>query len=280
MTRQRYLFHRVDPRLVHSTLIEAWVPHLRASRLVVVDELLLESERQRNIIELSTRDLLSCEFVRPTELAEHLREELKTPTIILYSSLRGVVGALEAGLQLSTLYIGHLPAAGGRFRVHPAVYVGEEELACIQTIIERGTRVVVWPLPSDEKRGLRRGNDDRPVLTDALEETGDLEPAVSTRSAPAVLSATESEHRESRVVVTNERGLHLRAAHVLAQQAGLFRSSVQLGIQGRLVNAKSLLGITTLGAGLGTELTLVVEGPDAEQASEAIVTLFKEGFHE
>lgn len=277
MKARRHLFHRVDPRLVHSTLLEAWVPHLQAVRLVLADEALVENERQRNIIELTTRDKLRCDFVRPQDLKEHLETLDRVSTIVLYESLRSLVRAVEHGVQVKKLYIGHLPSGEGKVQVHPAVFVGKDELACIQTILDRGTQAIVWPLPSDEKLGLHKGDDDSPVVTAELQDaTGEFTPLAVDALEPSQ-QATE---KDGVVKVVNERGLHLRAAHLLAQAAGGFQASVELGVSGRMVNAKSLLGITTLGAALGTELRLLVTGPDAEQAFAAISALFEAGFHE
>lgn len=86
--------------------------------------------------------------------------------------------------------------------------------------------------------------------------------------------------RKGTVDVVNERGLHLRAAHILAQRTGTFRSSVEVGWPGQMVNAKSLLGLTTLGAARGSRLELRVEGADADAAFEGVVALFASGFEE
>jgi phosphocarrier protein len=80
--------------------------------------------------------------------------------------------------------------------------------------------------------------------------------------------------------VVNERGLHLRAAHVLAQLASKLEADVSVGKGTNLVNAKSLLGLTTLGATCGTKLDVVVTGAGARGAMEAIRDLFATGFYE
>ncbi|MEO1235020.1 MAG: HPr family phosphocarrier protein, partial [Myxococcota bacterium] len=93
-------------------------------------------------------------------------------------------------------------------------------------------------------------------------------------------SSTSGARCAGQVEVVNERGLHLRAAHLLAQLSGQYEASVQVGWSGHMVNAKSLLGITTLGASKGSQLGLEVEGPDAEAAFAAIKELFACGFEE
>jgi phosphocarrier protein len=174
------------------------------------------------------------------------------------------------------------------------VYVGREDLELVEQINARGIDVVVRPLPTESPRRLRRGDDGRPVLTDDLQPLERPRAEVSARAAgqasPRGLAAETEEAapepsagggvRAGTVRVVNERGLHLRAAHLLAQRAARFASSVEVGWPDRLVNAKSLLGITTLGAAQGSELEVRVQGSDADAAWDAIRSLFESGFQE
>jgi phosphocarrier protein len=82
------------------------------------------------------------------------------------------------------------------------------------------------------------------------------------------------------VIVGDPQGLHLRAAHQLATRASQFASRIEL-INGAVrADAKSILSVMTLGAGLGTKLILRAEGADAEEAVEAMARWFRDGFPE
>jgi phosphocarrier protein HPr len=82
------------------------------------------------------------------------------------------------------------------------------------------------------------------------------------------------------VEVRNGSGLHLRPAALISKAAISFRSKISI-IRGKQVaNARSIVGLTTLGASLGTGLTIEAEGPDAESAVRAIAALFDGGFGE
>lgn len=278
--------HRVDPRLVHATLLEAWIPHLEAERLVVADAATAQDHRRRTIVEMAARDVSHIDIVDEVRVAEVLDGiDEPVPTIVVYPGLEAFSRALEAGLECRRVHVGHLPAGDGRKRVHPSVFVGPEELEWVDRIEAMGVEVVVRPLPTDQTLALRRGEDERPVLTDDLPptlESGPI-PAIEVEAAPDLpppVAVPLAGARSGRVMVVNERGLHLRAAHLLAQRAGRYGASVEVGWPGRMVNAKSLLGITTLGAGKGTELELHVEGPDAQDAYNAIESLFEVGFEE
>jgi phosphocarrier protein len=82
------------------------------------------------------------------------------------------------------------------------------------------------------------------------------------------------------VEIKNSFGLHLRPAGLIAKMAISFRSKIAI-IRGKdEVNARSIVALTTLGASLGTRLTIRAEGPDAEQAVENIAALIEGKFGE
>ena len=77
------------------------------------------------------------------------------------------------------------------------------------------------------------------------------------------------------VVVRCESGLHNRQATYFVQKANEFDSSIWLESGNRKMNAKSLLGIMSLGVVTGAVVTLIASGPDAEDAISALETLLQ-----
>ena len=84
--------------------------------------------------------------------------------------------------------------------------------------------------------------------------------------------------REIRVV--NKLGLHARASAKLTQEASRFASGIWLTRNNRRVNAKSIMGVMMLAAGLGSTVVLETEGADEEAAMEVIARLFADKFGE
>ena len=82
------------------------------------------------------------------------------------------------------------------------------------------------------------------------------------------------------VVVQNQVGLHARPATFFIQKANEFKSSIWLEKEERRVNAKSLLGVLSLGIMGGTEIRIIAGGVDEEQAVNALVALVESGFAE
>ena len=80
-------------------------------------------------------------------------------------------------------------------------------------------------------------------------------------------------HKE--VIVRCESGLHNKQVTYFVQKANEFKSSVWLESENRRMNAKSLLGIMSLGIVTGAVVTLSAEGPDAEDAVNALDTMLQ-----
>ena len=82
------------------------------------------------------------------------------------------------------------------------------------------------------------------------------------------------------VTVENQVGLHARPATFFIQKANEFKSSVWVEKDERRVNAKSLLGVLSLGIVGGTTIRIMADGSDEEQAVDGLVKLVESGFAE
>lgn len=82
------------------------------------------------------------------------------------------------------------------------------------------------------------------------------------------------------VVVQNQVGLHARPATFFIQKANEFKSSIWIEKEERRVNAKSLLGILSLGIVGGTSIRIIADGADEELAVQGLVDLVESGFSE
>ena len=82
------------------------------------------------------------------------------------------------------------------------------------------------------------------------------------------------------VVVQNQVGLHARPATFFIQEAMKYRSTIWVEKEERRVNAKSLLGVLSLGIIGDTTIRIIADGPDEEKAVDALVKLVESGFAE
>ena len=82
------------------------------------------------------------------------------------------------------------------------------------------------------------------------------------------------------VMVKNQVGLHARPATFFIQKANEFKSSIWIEKEERRVNAKSLLGILSLGIVGGTNVQVIADGADERAAVDALIELVDSGFSE
>jgi phosphocarrier protein HPr len=82
------------------------------------------------------------------------------------------------------------------------------------------------------------------------------------------------------VKVTNESGIHARPASLFLQAATSFQSNITITKDGKTGNAKSLLGLLSLGIKKGSDITINADGADEKEAVEALVKLVESKFGE
>ena len=82
------------------------------------------------------------------------------------------------------------------------------------------------------------------------------------------------------VTVENQVGLHARPATFFIQKANEYKATIWVEKEDRRVNAKSLLGVLSLGIDGGTGIRILADGSDEKEAVEALVHLVESGFQE
>jgi phosphocarrier protein HPr len=86
--------------------------------------------------------------------------------------------------------------------------------------------------------------------------------------------------QKTTVTISNKLGLHARASAKLTKLAGGFACDVHMSRNGRRINAKSIMGVMMLAAGMGSEVEIETEGTDEVQALSALVTMIDDRFGE
>jgi mannose/fructose/N-acetylgalactosamine-specific phosphotransferase system component IIB len=133
---------RVDDRLVHGQVMEAWAPGLRADAVVVADDEVCADPARRRLIEC-----LSCREMEVTVsplagLAGALAGRSSRRVILLFSSLGAAAAAVEAGLRLDTLNVGNVHHPGCEcVQLAPSIFLDEADLKLVERLRELGVRV-------------------------------------------------------------------------------------------------------------------------------------------
>lgn len=81
---------------------------------------------------------------------------------------------------------------------------------------------------------------------------------------------------EQKIKITNRTGLHARPASQFVQKAEKFNSEIYIKLDDKEANAKSILGVLSLGAGQGSEIILRAEGLDEEEAIRELVNFIED----
>ncbi|HYE69828.1 MAG TPA: HPr family phosphocarrier protein [Anaerovoracaceae bacterium] len=82
------------------------------------------------------------------------------------------------------------------------------------------------------------------------------------------------------IIITNDTGLHARPASVFVSTAAKFKSELMLRKGEKQINAKSIMGVLSLGITKGTEIIISAQGPDEKEAVSALVELARLNFNE
>jgi len=86
--------------------------------------------------------------------------------------------------------------------------------------------------------------------------------------------------RIEKIIIQNKLGLHARASMKLINVAGRFQSDIFIQHDKIKTDAKDILNVMSLAANKGTEIEIITEGPDEDQAMDAIIALIKDRFGE
>lgn len=86
--------------------------------------------------------------------------------------------------------------------------------------------------------------------------------------------------QKATVTISNRLGLHARASAKLTKLAGSFACDVHMSRNGRRINAKSIMGVMMLAAGMGSEVDIETDGADEGPALQALVALVQDRFGE
>ncbi|MFY3745007.1 HPr family phosphocarrier protein [Anaeromyxobacter sp. Red801] len=87
-------------------------------------------------------------------------------------------------------------------------------------------------------------------------------------------------HQERTFVIVNTLGLHARAAAQLVQTSNRYKAEIHVEKDGMQVNGKSIMGVLTLAAAKGSQITVTCDGDDADQAMAALAKVIENGFGE
>ncbi|MEK6599124.1 MAG: PTS sugar transporter subunit IIB [Deltaproteobacteria bacterium] len=145
---------RVDDRLVHGQIVEAWAPFCKATRVIVASDAVKNNRIQRIAIESCSSTALAIKVEGIEEaLRDMISEDMnKERIIIIFSTLKELLQAYNKGFIISNVNIGnihhHNARQGGR-EITPSVYIDKEDEDILQYLLKQGIELDIRAVPSD-----------------------------------------------------------------------------------------------------------------------------------
>jgi mannose/fructose/N-acetylgalactosamine-specific phosphotransferase system component IIB len=141
---------RVDNRLIHGQVVEAWLPYLKVSRVVVADDEAAESPLVKAAMGLAVQGSIQVD-IQPLNQVDYASMSLDSvKTLVLVRDINGAVAAKGKGLHLKHLNVGNVHFSTGRKQVAPSVFLSPQEVDQLTMLAEEGADVEVRAVPSDK----------------------------------------------------------------------------------------------------------------------------------
>ena len=141
---------RVDNRLVHGQVLEAWVPALGVDAILVVDPELGDDRLQKMVLEGLSRRGLHVKIVTPREAVALLAGVLRdTRVMVLFRGLRQAFVAREAGVPFEVLNLGNLHPCQESSSLTVSVYLTAEDEQLLRELAECGVALEARAVPAD-----------------------------------------------------------------------------------------------------------------------------------
>lgn len=144
---------RVDNRLLHGQILEAWVPRLRARRVVVVDEEAAASPLAQAAMCLCVPPDLPADVVAPGAADFAALAAAPEPVLVLFRDVRALARAVASGAltpaRAPRVNVGNVHYAPGRRPVSASVFLDAEEAEAVAALARRGFEVEARAIPAD-----------------------------------------------------------------------------------------------------------------------------------
>lgn len=142
---------RIDNRLIHGQVVEAWVPHVGAKSIIVVNDDLADDLIQQEIMSLAIPRAVESMFLTVDQLVKdgHIVGGQREGTLLLFATCLDVRRAVEKGFKLSLLNIGNLHYATGKRQLSPSVALGADDESCLRYLLDQGVELDFRCVPND-----------------------------------------------------------------------------------------------------------------------------------
>jgi PTS system mannose-specific IIB component len=148
---------RVDNRLIHGQILEAWVPFTKSSTIIVVDDHVASDFFRETVIKMAVPREVEVIISNVEDFANHFkfRRGKGRKTIVLFSAIADALRAFQGGFAFDRLNIGNVYCEECLKQCSPSVMLGEEDVKAIRTLIDNGVNVDVRCVPREKPINIR-----------------------------------------------------------------------------------------------------------------------------
>jgi len=147
---------RIDCRLIHGQIIQAWVPETRADCLVLANDAAAEDEIQRSIMKVSAPKELEVDILSVDDAARQFSNGHwgNRRVILILADCADTLRIYKAGVKFSDLNLGNLHFSENKKQVTGSVALDSSDLRCLNELSELGVNIEIRSAPLDRSRSL------------------------------------------------------------------------------------------------------------------------------
>lgn len=146
------MWFRVDNRLVHGQVIEAWLPYVNAKHLIVANDALAADVLRQQIVELAVPQRITVHFI-PVKRLPALLEVCGDDSFVLFADCNDARRAAEYGVAIPVLNVGNLHYGPHKTQLLPHIALSEQDRSDLRFLQSRLTQLDYRCVPAENVRG-------------------------------------------------------------------------------------------------------------------------------
>jgi mannose/fructose/N-acetylgalactosamine-specific phosphotransferase system component IIB len=149
---------RVDNRLVHGQILEAWIPFIEATHIVVADDHVANDLFRETVIRMAVPSEVEVTITTIDDFSHYYknRNHNDQKTIVLFSSIGDVLRAVKLGFKFGRLNIGNVYNDNCKTHCSTSVLLGDNDIRDIKALLKAGIRMELQCIPRDKPVDIRR----------------------------------------------------------------------------------------------------------------------------
>lgn len=150
LPHERIVLARVDNRLIHGQVLEAWVPYVQADCIVVASDEVAAKPLQKKLMAASVPREIPVIIGSLIEIAEFFSHNATTQRcLLLFASPAAALQGYRLGIPFSELNLGNIPGGEGKLRISCTISLSDDDFSTFRQLEDCGVRILARCLPSD-----------------------------------------------------------------------------------------------------------------------------------